>query len=153
VLEKQKVSAYVVLQNSEKNKLGMPLPKGTVRVYKADKSGALQFVGEDAIDHTPRDEEVEIKLGESFDVVADQKQTNFRQLGKCVTESDWELSLRNHKDKVETVDVEEPVSGDFTVVNSSHPAGKKDAHTFTFSIVVPARGTVKVTYTVRTTFC
>jgi hypothetical protein len=153
VLDKQKVSAYVVLQNSEKNKLGMPLPKGTVRVYKADKSGALQFVGEDAIDHTPRDEEIEIKLGQSFDVVADQKQTTFRQLGKCVTESDWELSLRNHKDKVETVDVEEPVSGDFTVVKSSHPAGKKDAHTFTFSIVVPARGTVNVTYTVRTTFC
>lgn len=153
VLEKQKVSAYVVLSNSEKNKLGMPLPKGTVRVYKADQSGSLQFVGEDAIDHTPRDEEVEIKLGESFDVVADQKQTSFRQLGKCVTESDWELALRNHKDRAETVDVEEPVSGDFTITNSSHPAGKKDAHTFTFSIAVPARGTVTVTYRVRTTFC
>lgn len=153
VLEKQKLSAYVVVENSEKNKLGMPLPKGVVRVYKGDKSGSLQFVGEDQIDHTPRDEKLEIKLGESFDVVADQKQTSFRVLGKCSTESDWELSLRNHKDKPETVDVEQPVSGDFTIVSSSHPAGKKDARTFTFSILVPARGTVNVTYRVRSTFC
>ncbi len=153
VLEKQKVSAYVVLENTEKNKLGMPLPKGVVRVYKADKGGSLQFVGEDRIDHTPRDEKIEVKLGESFDVVADQTQTSFRVLGKCSTESEWELSLRNHKDRAETVDVEQPVSGDFTIVKSSHPAGKKDARTFTFSIAVPARGEVKVTYVVRSTFC
>ncbi|HET9932495.1 MAG TPA: DUF4139 domain-containing protein, partial [Polyangiaceae bacterium] len=153
VLDKQKVSAYLVVENSEKNKLGMPLPKGTVRVYKADKTGAQQFVGEDAIDHTPRDEKLEIKLGEAFDVVADQKQTAFNVLGKCANETDWELTLRNHKDNAEVVDVEEPVSGDYSVVQSSHPSARKDANTFTFSIAVPARGEVKVTYRVRVRSC
>ncbi|MFZ5896268.1 MAG: DUF4139 domain-containing protein [Myxococcota bacterium] len=153
VLDKQKVSAYVLIENAEKNKLGMPLPKGTVRVYKADRGGAQQFVGEDSIDHTPRDEKLEIKLGESFDVVADQKQTNFTNLGKCEHESDWEIALRNHKDSAEVVDVEEPVNGDYRIVASSHPSQKKDAHTFTFSIAVPARGEVKLTYRVRVKSC
>lgn len=153
VLEKQKVSAYLLIENAEKNKLGMPFPKGTVRVYKADKAGAQQFVGEDAIDHTPRDEKLEIKLGEAFDVIADQKQTAFTVLGKCSNETDWELTLKNHKDNAETVDVEEPVNGDYTVVQSSHPSARKDAKTFTFSIAVPARGEVKVTYRVRVRSC
>ena len=153
VLDKQKVSAYLLIENSEKNKLGMPFPKGTVRVYKADKTGAQQFVGEDAIDHTPRDEKLEVKLGEAFDVVADQKQTAFNVLGKCANESDWELTLRNHKDTAELVDVEEPVNGDYSVVQSSQPSARKDAHTFTFSVAVPARGEVKVTYRVRVRSC
>lgn len=153
VLDKQKLSAYLLLENAEKNQLGMPLPKGTVRVYKADQTGAQQFVGEDVIDHTPRDEKLEIKLGESFDVVADQKQTAFTVLGKCTTESDWELSLRNHKDTAELVDVEQPASGDYSVVQSSHPSARKDAHTFTFSIPVAARAEVKVTYRVRVRSC
>jgi hypothetical protein len=153
VLKDQKVSAFVKFQNSEKNKLGMPLPKGTVRVYKASKSGALEFVGEDSIDHTPRDEDVEIKLGESFDVVADQKQMEYRAISSCAHESTWELSLRNHKDQAELVDVEEPTSGDYTIEQASHPYKKKDAHTFTFSIAVPARGEVTVTYRIRTRYC
>ena len=77
---------YLDIQNSEQNHLGMPLPKGTLRVYKADKSGAKQFIGEDAIDHTPRDEKVRVKMGEAFDVVGDRKQQSGRarrlQLGE-----------------------------------------------------------------------
>jgi hypothetical protein len=153
VLHNQKVSAFVIVENAEKNRLGMPLPKGVVRVYKADQAGTRQFVGEDSIDHTPRDEKLEIKLGESFDVVADQKQVTFTTVGKCINDSDWELSLRNHKDAPEVIDVEEPVNGDFSIVSSSHPSARKDAHTFTFSIAVPARGEVKVTYRVRQRTC
>jgi hypothetical protein len=153
VLEDQKVEALVTLWNKKENQLGMPLPKGTVRVYKADKSGALQFVGEDAIDHTPEDEKVEIKLGNAFDIVADQTQTDYRRLSKCVSETAWKVALRNHKDTSESVDVEEPVSGDFEVVESSHPAKKKDAHTLSFELPVPARGTVELTYRVRVTSC
>ncbi|MGC4089068.1 MAG: hypothetical protein QM756_14525 [Polyangiaceae bacterium] len=153
VLSKQKVSALVSFENAEKNHLGMPLPKGVVRVYKADQGGAPQFVGEDSLDHTPRDEKVEIKLGESFDVVADQKQTTFTTVGKCTSDSDWEVSLRNHKDTAEVVDVEEPVNGDFSVVSSSHPSTQKDSHTFAFSVSVPARGEVKITYRVRLRTC
>jgi hypothetical protein len=149
----QKVGVYLDLQNSEKNQLGMPLPKGAIRVYKADKGGAQQFVGEDRIDHTPRDERVRIKLGEAFDVVGDRKQVKFTTLGNCSSESSWELELRNHKDTaVEVVD-HEPVNGDWTIVSSSQPAERKDAQTFTFTVKVPARGKTKVSYVVRVRWC
>jgi hypothetical protein len=153
VSKNQKVSVEVILQNSEKEGLGMPLPKGTLRVYKADKGGAQQFVGEDAIDHTPRDEEVEVKLGEAFDVVADRKQTEWRALGNCTSESAWEIALRNHKDTAEKVEVVEPANGDWEIVNSSHPAKKEDSSTFLFQVDVPARGETKITYRVRIRWC
>lgn len=153
VLDKQKVSAYLEFENSEKNQLGMPLPKGTIRVYKASSGGSQEFVGEDSIDHTPRDEKVEIKLGESFDVVVDQKQVDYRVLSSCSSESGWEVALRNHKDQAEVVEVEQPVSGDYEILSSSHRATKKDAHTFSFEIKVDARGETKVTYRIRNTYC
>jgi hypothetical protein len=150
---KQKVGVYLELDNSAKNGLGMPLPKGVVRVYKADKSGAKQFIGEDRIDHTPRDEKITVKLGDSFDVVAERKQTEFDVLGQCENESSFEISLRNHKDKKERVEVEEPANGDWKIVESTQPARKKDARTFVFDVDVPARGEVKVKYTVRVRYC
>jgi hypothetical protein len=149
----QKVGVYVELDNSEKAGLGMPLPKGIVRVYKADQGGAQQFVGENSIDHTPRDEKVEIKLGEAFDVVADRKQTEWKTLGSCSSESAWEIELRNHKDSAVTVEVIEPANGDWEIVRASHPAVKKDAKTFEFEVPVPARGATKVTYRVRVRWC
>jgi hypothetical protein len=149
----QKVGVYVEFENAEKSALGMPLPKGTLRVYKADKSGAQQFVGEDAIDHTPRDEKVEVKLGDAFDVVADRKQTDWKALDQCVHESAWEIEFRNHKDVAETVHDVEPVNGDWEIVQSSQPATKKDAHTFEFVASVPARGATKLTYRVRIRWC
>jgi hypothetical protein len=153
VLKEQKVSAYLKWENSEKSHLGMPLPKGTVRVYKASQGGSLEFVGEDFVDHTPRDEEVEIKLGDSFDVVVDQKQTEYREYSSCVHDSTWEVELRNHKDVAEVVDVEEPVSGDYTIESASHTFIKKDARTFIFTVPVPARGATKLVYRVRTRYC
>jgi hypothetical protein len=149
----QKVGVYLDFKNSEANHLGMPLPKGTVRVYKADKSGAKEFVGEDAIDHTPRDEKVRIKMGEAFDVVADRKQMEWKALGSCMSESSWELEVRNHKDEAVHVEVREPAGGDFTIVESSLPATKEDAQTFTFDVAVPKRGATKVKYRVRVRWC
>jgi len=149
----QKVGVWIDFVNEEKSGLGMPLPKGTVRVYKADQSGAQQFVGEDAIDHTPRDEKVEIKLGDAFDVVADRKQTEWKALGTCSSESAWQIELRNHKDTAETVHDLEPVGGDWEIVQASHPAAKKDAHTFEFVVPVPARGATTITYRVRIRWC
>jgi hypothetical protein len=153
VMSNQKVGVYLDIQNSEQNRLGMPLPKGTLRVYKADKSGAKQFVGEDAIDHTPRDEKLRVKMGEAFDVVGDRKQTEWHELGGCVSESAWEIEVRNHKDTPVEVEDYEPVGGDWTMVSSSQTAEKKDASTFTFNIKVPARGTTKVNYKVRVRWC
>ena len=149
----QKVGVYLDFKNTESNRLGMPLPKGTVRVYKADKSGAKQFVGEDAIDHTPRDEKIRIKMGEAFDVVADRKQMEWRALGNCTSESAWEIELRNHKDEAVRVEVREPAGGDWTIVDSSHPATKEDAQNFTFDVQVPKRGSTKVKYRVRVRWC
>jgi hypothetical protein len=153
VLSNQKVGAYLDIQNSEQNRLGMPLPKGTLRVYKADKSGAKQFVGEDALDHTPRDEKLRVKLGEAFDVVGDRKQTEWRELGACSSETAWEVELRNHKDAAVEVEVYEPIGGDWTIISSSQAAEKKDASTFTFTVKVPARGKTKVNYKVRVKWC
>ena len=153
VQSNQKVGVYLDFKNEEKNKLGIPLPKGTLRVYKADKSGAKQFVGEDQIDHTPRDEKIRVKMGEAFDVVGDRKQTEWRVLGSCTSESRWEIELRNHKDTAVEVEDFEPIGGDWTMLESSLPYDKKDAGTFTFTVKVPARGKTKVTYRVRLRYC
>ena len=149
----QKVSVLVELENSEKSGLGMPLPKGVVRVYKADASGAQQFVGEDSIDHTPRDETIEVKLGEAFDVVADRKQMEWRALGSCTSESAWTIALENHKDEAAEVSVEEPAHGDWEILSSSHPAKKEDAQTLVFTVNVPSRGETKVSYKIRVRWC
>jgi len=153
IAKNQKVGVYLDFKNTEANHLGIPLPKGTVRVYKADKSGAKQFVGEDAIDHTPRDEKVRIKMGEAFDVVADRKQMEWKALGSCTSESAWELEVRNHKDEAVHVEVREPAGGDWTIVESSLPATKEDSQTFTFDVPVPKRGATKVKYRVRVRWC
>lgn len=153
IASNQKVGVYLDIQNKKDNGLGIPLPKGTVRVYKADKSGAAQFIGEDAIDHTPRDERVRVKMGEAFDVVGDRKQLAWSAIGACTSESDWEISLRNHKDAAVEVEDREPAGGDWEIVSSSAPAHREDANTFTFTVQVPANGETKITYKVRVKWC
>ena len=148
-----KVGVFVELVNSEKNRLGMPLPQGTVRIYKADTSGALQFLGEDAIDHTPRDERVELKVGEAFDIVGEHVQKDFKQLTNCSTESAFEVELRNHKASVEQVEVVESPGGDWEILQHSQPFTKVDAHTLRFDLALPAHGVGKVSYRVRVRFC
>jgi hypothetical protein len=149
----QKVGVYLDFQNSEDNNLGMPLPRGIVRVYKADRSGAQQFIGEDQIDHTPRDERVRIRMGEAFDVVGDRSQMDFRVLSSCVSESGWEITLRNHKDEDTQVQVVEPVGGDWEILQSSHTWEKLDAFTFKYTVTVPARGETTIEYRVRVRWC
>lgn len=153
VVSNQKVGVFLDFENAEANGLGMPLPAGIVRVYKRDASGAQQFVGEDRIDHTPRGETVSIKMGEAFDVVGDRRQMDYDVLGSCVSESSWEISLRNHKDEAAVIEVVEPVGGDWSIVSSSQAAQKLDAHTFKFDVRVPASGEKKVTYRVRVRWC
>ncbi|MEZ4225361.1 MAG: DUF4139 domain-containing protein [Polyangiaceae bacterium] len=153
VVQNQKVGVYLDIDNSKKNSMGMALPAGTVRVYKADKSGAKQFIGEDRIDHTPRDEEIRIKMGEAFDVVGDRKQMSWQTLGVCASESEWEVELRNHKDDGIRVEVVEPIGGEWEILEESHPHVKKDSKTFKFDVAVPARGKTKVTYRVRVRWC
>jgi hypothetical protein len=146
IAKKQKVGVYIELENREKNHLGMPLPKGTVRVYKKDSDTSLQFVGEDAIDHTPRDEKVRIKLGDAFDVVADKKQTDWKKRASDSYEAAYEISIRNHKKEAVVVRVTEPVPGDWQVLNSSHAYTKADSGTLEYKVPVPADGETKLTY-------
>ena len=146
----QKVSVYLELENAEKNRLGIPLPKGTIRVYKADSQGSLQFVGEDSIDHTPKDETVSIKTGEAFDVVGERRQTSFTRLSRRSSEVSWQIVVRNHKDEDVRVRVEEPMYGDWEVVASTPEQYEKpDAHTLRFEVTVPKNGEVKIGYRVR----
>ncbi len=149
----QKVGVYLDFQNSEDNQLGVPLPRGVVRVYKADSEGAQQFIGEDRIDHTPRDERVRIKMGEAFDVVGDRRQMEYRVISGCVSESSWEITLRNHKDEAAEVQIVEPVGGDWQILSSSHEWSKMDAFTFSYTVTVPARGETQVEYRVRVKWC
>lgn len=151
--QNQKVSVFVEVRNSDANRLGVPLPKGTVRLYKADQSGSLQFLGEDAIDHTARDETLKLKVGEAFDVVGDRTQKEWTQVGSCQADSSFEIELRNHKDTEVAVEVNEPIGGDWQVLEHSQPFVKVDAGTFRFDAKVPARGASKISYRVRVRYC
>jgi hypothetical protein len=148
----QKVAAYLEIRNSKENRLGVPLPKGKVRVYKADSGGSQQFVGEDWIDHTAKDEKVKIKLGNAFDVVAERTQKDWRKIAGNLYEVEWEISLRNHKADAQTITVIEPVPGDWQVLTSTHAWDKVEAHTLKFEVQVPKESSVKVTYRVRLRF-
>ena len=127
----------------------MPLPAGIMRLYKADTDGSLQFIGEDSIKHTPKDEEVRLKIGEAFDVVAERKQTDYQVLSPHLYESAWEISLRNHKKEDIMVGVSEPLTSDWEIINASHDYTKVDAFTIRFDVPVRKDEEVKVKYRVR----
>ncbi|MBW2038115.1 MAG: DUF4139 domain-containing protein [Deltaproteobacteria bacterium] len=151
-ISNQKVGVFVEIKNKKENNLGIPLPKGTIRVYKHDKEGSLQFVGEDSIDHTPKDEKVRIKLGDAFDVVGSRKQTDWKKIAYDTYEASFEISLRNHKKEDVVVKVVEPIPGDWKMLSSSHNYTKTEAFTAEFNIKVPRDKETKLTYRVRMRF-
>ena len=146
---KQTVNVYVKFKNTKDNNLGMPLPAGIMRLYKRDDEESLQFIGEDRIDHTPKDEEVRLKIGEAFDVVAERIQTDYKQITTRLHESEWEITLRNHKEEDVKVSIVEPLYGNWMVISNSHPYKKEDAFTIRFDIEVPKDKEVKIKYRVR----
>src|ERR1700689_4812017 len=143
------VKLYYRFKNEEKGGLGMPLPAGTGRVYQADSKGGVQFVGEDNIQHTPRDETLKIYIGNAFDVVCERKQTDYKKLTSNQAEMEYAITLRNHKDGPVTVEVREPVGGDWEVVNSNFKPMKLDATTIGFQVPVEKDGAATLTYRVR----
>ena len=151
--QKIKVGVFVQFDNREASRLGMPMPKGVVRVYKKDSSGNAQFVGEDRIDHTPKNEKVRLKLGDAFDVTADKKQTDFKRRepnnrASTVFESAYEVVLRNAKKEAATVVVREPVPGDWTMLEESQAHAKVAAGTAEWRVKVPAEGSTTLRYRV-----
>jgi hypothetical protein len=145
----QPVKVYYRFKNDEKTGLGMPLPAGTVRVYQADSKGGLQFAGEDTINHTPKDESLKIYTGNAFDVVCERKQTDYKKVENRLYEMEYQITLRNHKDGPVTVEVREPVGGDWEVLNSNYKWTKLDASTIGFEIPVDKDGTATLDYRVR----
>jgi hypothetical protein len=148
-IPKWPVNVYIKFKNSEEDNIGMPLPAGIMHLYKKDNEGSLQFIGEDKIEHTPKDEEVRLKIGEAFDVTAERIQTEYKKITTKLHESEWEITLRNHKEKDVTVGVVEPLLGNWQVINNSHPYKKIDAFTIRFNVNVPKDEEVKVRYRVR----
>ncbi len=149
----KKIDVYLRFQNSEENGLGVPLPAGKVRAYKQDDAdGTLEFVGEDVIDHTAKNEKVLIKLGQAFDVVGERTQTNYsmNSAGKTLTES-FRIEIRNQKEIEQKVIVKENLFRwtSWEIINKSQDFEKIDARTIHFEVVVPASGSQTVTYTVR----
>lgn len=152
IISNQKIGVFIQLTNSKENHLGMPLPKGTVRAYKRDRDGSLQLVGEDSIDHTPKDEKIKLKLGEAFDLKAERKQMHWEKIASDTYESAYEISLRNHKEEDVVIRVVEPLPGDWKVLDYSHPFKKLDASTIAFDVPVPKDKESKLTYRVRIRF-
>jgi hypothetical protein len=145
----QKVGAFVQFRNSVENKLGMPLPAGTIRLYKKDEQGGQQFIGEDHIDHTPKDEDVRIKVGDAFDIVAERKQTDYKELPGDNYEYAYEITIRNHKDVPISVIVNEPIGGSWRMISSNFKAQKTEAFAARFRVPVPKDGEAKLVYRVR----
>jgi hypothetical protein len=135
--------------NDEKSRLGIPLPGGIVRVYKADNAGQAIFVGEDSIDHTPKNETVKLSLGQAFDVTARGKQTDFEDLGSDLYESAYEIEFKNAKSQPVAVTLAQSMPGDWKLVRESQSHEKPDASTALWHITIPAEGSAKLTYRVR----
>jgi hypothetical protein len=149
---KDTVQVYYQFKNEERAGLGMPMPAGVVRVYQADSKGGTQFVGEDHIAHTPKDEELNLKIGNAFDVACERKQTDFQKIAPNVYELEYEITLRNHKATAITVEVNEPIGGSWRMLRSSHQWVKSDAWAAGFTVPVSTDGTAVLKYRVRVTY-
>jgi hypothetical protein len=146
---KQPVVAYLSFKNTKENNLAVPLPSGVIRIYTDDARGSRQFIGEDRITHTPKDEEVRLKVGEAFDIVAERTQVDFAQKTSKVTETEWKVSLRNRKEEDVTVRVQENASGQWEILEPSHKFTKVSATQFRFEVPVAKGQEVTVKYKIR----
>jgi len=146
--DEKKVRVHLEFKNSKSDGLGLPLPKGKIRVYKKDSDGSQEFVGEDRIDHTPADEKVRIFLGNAFDLAGERVQQSVKQIGKRSREEQYMITLRNHKKEAVEITVIERFQGDWSITQKSHDFRKKDARTAEFTLPVPPSGESVLNYTV-----
>jgi hypothetical protein len=154
---KIKVAVFLSFENTKKDNLGLPLPKGIVRVYKQDRNGSVQFVGEDRIDHSPENEHIRLKLGYAFDITADRRQTDFKKLAgfgeyNYVFESAYRIELKNGKDEVVEVRIVEPMPGDWEILSENRDHKKISSSEAEWHITVPAKGTTELLYRTKVKF-
>src|SRR5258705_268821 len=147
--QKDPVMVFYKFKNEEKAGLGMPLPAGNLRVYQKDSKGGVLFIGEDHIDHTPKDETVTVHIGNAFDVVAERKQTDYKRIDTHVWEMEFEITLRNHKETPITVEVNEPIGGDWEMLSSTYKFTKTAAFAAQFKLPVDKNGTSVLKYRIR----
>ena len=147
--QKDPVMVYYKFKNEQKAGLGMPMPAGNVRVYQKDSKGGVLFIGEDRIEHTPKDETVTIHIGNAFDIVEERKQTDYKRIDSHTWEMEFEIKLRNHKDAPVVVEVNEPIGGDWEMLSSTFKATKTAAFAAQFNVPVAKDGTAVLTYRVR----
>ena len=146
---KDAVMVYYKFKNAEKSGLGMPLPAGNLRVYQKDSRGGVLFIGEDRIEHTPKDEDITVHIGNAFDVVSERKQTDYKKIDTHVWEMEYEITLRNHKDTPIVVQVNEPIGGDWEMLSSSYKFTKTGAFAAQFNVPVEKDGTSVLKYRIR----
>jgi hypothetical protein len=149
---KDVVQVYYQFKNEEKAGLGMPMPAGVVRVYQADSKGGMQFVGEDRINHTPKDETLRLKIGNAFDVICERKQVDWEKIAASTYEVEYEVALRNHKSTPITIEVNEPIGGTWRMLRSSHEWTKTAAWAAQFPVSVAADGSATLKYRVRVSY-
>jgi hypothetical protein len=147
------VNVYLQFDNKKENGLGVPMPAGRIRVNQLDTAdGSLEFIGEDVIDHTPRNEDVRIRMGNAFDVVGERTQTDFRvdTRSRNLWET-FEIRLRNHKDREVTVAVVENLyrASNWKIETPSHDFAKENSNRIRFDVTVPSEGETVLTYTVH----
>jgi hypothetical protein len=147
--QKDPVMVFYKFKNEEKTGLGMPLPAGNLRVYQKDSKGGVLFIGEDHIDHTPKDETVTVHIGNAFDVIAERKQTDYKRIDAHVWEMEFEITLRNHKETPITVEVNEPIGGDWEMLSSTYKFTKTAAWAAQFKVPVDKNGTSVLKYRIR----
>jgi hypothetical protein len=154
-MQPQPANISLKFDNKEQAGLGKPLPGGVVRVYKDDSRGQVQFVGEDNIRHTPRNEEVVLNLGQAFDVTVKRKQTDYKQVNTADGQlseatSSWEVTVKNGKKEPADVRVVEMIQGDWTVTAESLPHRKESATEAVWTVRAPPEGETTFSYTVLT---
>lgn len=152
--DKLPVGVFVSFDNRG-GEMGIPLPGGTVRLYKNDSHGLSQFLGSDTIGHTPKNETVRLHLGDSFDVTANKKQTDFHfvGMGSCATVSSYEVRLGNAKPQPQDVLVIEPIPAQWTILEENMPHVRSSSSTATWTVHVPAESHTVLKYTSRVTWC
>lgn len=146
-----KVGVVVEFENKEGNKLGKPMPAGKVRLYKSDGS-SMEFVGEDMIDHTPREEKVSLRIGDAFDIVVEEQMTDSKRISDRVNEATYKIILKNRKDADVVVDVERDLGLNWEILSKTHSFEKKNATTALFRIPVAKGKETTLEFTVRTTY-
>ncbi len=150
-IERQKAAVVIEFMNSKDNNLGMPMPKGKVRLYKSDGDN-VEFIGEDRIDHTPKNESIKLKVGDAFDVVASGKLVSKKKISDKVFEYEYEFTISNRKESDIVTDVEVGLYGDWEVLSKSHEFVKKNANTILFNVPVKSDSQTTLSYRLRVAY-